>query len=202
VPILYNLSRIVADLMSERDLRQDFNRRPLAVMRDYNLNAQERRVLYTMDPPTIANHVASPLDTQVQSFQIPQDEFRPEDENCLPYAHVGQPQYPAPTPAVFRVTPRVIESADKMNGLFELVVHGQSFSRNPNALIRLVDTNGTATDGQAPFVFGTMRCSRIRCVFGVAAGTYEVRVFNSPGTPQEIEAEQPDPVNPITITVN
>jgi hypothetical protein len=202
VPILFNLSRLVADLMTERDLRQDFNRRPLQVMRSYNLDDQERRVLYTMDPPTISNFMPPPLDAQVLGFGIPGGEFHAEDENCLPYANVTMAQYPAPTPMVFRVSPREIQASDKTGaGMFEVVVHGQSFSRNPNAIIRLIDTNGTSTDGEAPFVFGTMRCSRVRCVFGVAAGTYEVRVFNSPGTAEQVEAEQPDPMNPIAITV-
>lgn len=198
MPAKFNLTRMVADLLQSRALRQSFNRRPLQLMNAYNLDATERCILYSMHPPTLAQHLAPPVDTQVQNFNIPAGEFSPESENCLPDPPAAAPQYPSPIPSLFRVRPRIIDPAiHVINGFYELIVYGQTFSRNPNAMVRIVDANGGRTDGQATFIFGSMRCSRMRAVFPYVPGTFELRLFNCAGMPAEHEA-----VNHLTLQVN
>ena len=172
------LVRILGDLMHDAQLRQGFNLDPEGVMGRYGLSHAQRSVLMSMNPGTIAAAVQA----EITGFPFP-DEFPVDGENCLPEANAVVPIYPAPRPGVFRLRPRKIAVADIQNGLFELLVYGQSFSRDAS----LVVTHGSAQMNiTGEHVFGTFRCSRLRAVVAAQQpGAYRVQLKNCPGSANE-----------------
>jgi len=197
MPPRFNLTILVRDLLESARLRRRFNAHPERVMQEFGLDDQERCILYTMDPAIIQNEVFPPVGLQLGGFSIPAGEFQPTAPDCIPDPGVAVPQYPVPKPALFRVRPRRITPADLMvhdvggvvTRYFELLVHGQSFSRNPKPKVEIRHQGNSATlQTDRTHLFGTMRCSQLS-VLVVAppldpghAGTYEVELTNCPGT--------------------
>ncbi len=204
----FNLTVLVRELLSERDLRGEFNRNPERVMREYGLTDAERHMLYKMDPTIIGPDLFPPVDNQVVGFNIPQGEFRPAGPNCIPDPGVVLPTYPIPKPALFRVRPRRLTANDIITVVsnnvttkyIEIVVYGQSYSRNPEPEITIRHQGtGAALQVNSTNLFGTMRCSELSVriiVAGTAAeiGSYDITLTNSPGT------ANPDPIlNTLTL---
>ena len=137
-----------------------------------------------MDRPTITAAVKAELD----NYQLAGGEFPPCSEDYLPELGQVLPQYPDPVPAVLRFRPLKLANPPPC----ELIVTGQSFSRAPDAIVKIV-AKGTANAlAVNSTLFGTFRCSRLRAVVAppgmtnaIAPGMYTVQVVNSPGTPKE-----------------
>jgi hypothetical protein len=205
MPPRFNLTVLVRDLLLGADLRRRFNRDPEGVMTDYGLIPDERAVLYSMDPDVIKGEVFPPVGDQVKGFSIPAGEYQPESTDCLPDPGVTLPQYPQPKPALFRVRPRILSPSNVLtvkdqNGnvvdrFFEIVIHGQSFSRVPASVPKIThQTTGAALVAQQPLIFGTMRCSELRVLVkapttSAGLGSYDVAVVTNPGTAQEKQIE-------------
>jgi hypothetical protein len=179
----FQLVHIVSDLIRDPALRQQFNEDPVKVMDEYELTKAERLILLTMDRPGITAAVKQELD----SFQVDKSEFPPCSEEYLPELGQAPPEYPDPVPAILRFRPLKV----KKNALpFELIVTGQSFSRSPDAIVKVTEkANSSNTLAVSSTLFGTFRCSRLRAVVApkgaaltIPVGKYKVEVDNNPGT--------------------
>jgi hypothetical protein len=179
----FQLVHLVSDLIRDPSLRQHFNEDPVEVMDEYELTADERLVLLAMDRPTLTAAVKQQLD----NFQLAPGEFPPCSEEYLPELGKAPPEYPDPVPAILRFRPLKV----KKNALpFELVVTGQSFSRSPDAVVKVTEkANAANVLAVSSTLFGTFRCSRLRAVvapqggaLAIPPGKYKVEVENSPGT--------------------
>jgi hypothetical protein len=197
MPPRFNLTVLVRELMQSAELRRRFNRDPEHVMTEFGLTPDERCILYSMDPQVIKSEVYPPVDGQVGGFNIPAGEFQPDEPDCIPDPGVVLPQYPVPKPALFRVRPHrvtpahVLEVKDAGGNVtgrfFEIVIHGQSFSRVPLPQVTITHRQTKATlTVQQPYLFGTMRCSQLRLLVTLPAvpaglGSYDVAMTNCPG---------------------
>ncbi len=179
----FQLVHIVSDLIRDPALRVQFNQDPVEVMDEYQLSVDERLTLLTMDRALITAAVKQELD----NFQLSAGEFPPCSEEYLPELGKAPPEYPDPVPAILRFRPLKV----KQNAFpLELIVTGQSFSRAPDAVVKVTDkANPANTLSVSSTLFGTYRCSRLRAVVApkgaaltVPAGMYKVEVENSPGT--------------------
>ena len=183
MPPTFQLVHIVSDLIRDPALRQQFNADPGAVMDEYNLTADERLTLLSMDRPNVTAAVKQELD----NFQLAAGEFPPCSEEYLPELGKAPPEYPDPVPAVLRFRPLKVKQNPPS---FELIVTGQSFSRAPDAIVKVTEKGNPANAlAVSSVLFGTFRCSRLRAVVApkgaalvIPLGKYTVEVENSPGT--------------------
>jgi hypothetical protein len=180
----FQLVHIVSDLVRNAALRQQFNADPVAVMNTYALTANERHILLSMDRATITDAVKAELD----SYNLTAGEFPPCSEDYLPELGQAPPEYPDPVPAVLRFRPLKLKNPPPL----ELIVTGQSFSRAPDAVVKVFQKGNPASSlSVSSTLFGTFRCSRLRAVLAprtgptIPAGTYTVQVVNCQGAPTE-----------------
>ncbi len=179
--------RIVEDLMTSKKLRAQFNQDPDGFIKEYGLRSQARAVLLTMDWQEIAKKVPPEVRPDVSSFQMQNNEFLPVSEDFFAEDGGLDPQYPSPSPGIFRFRPHAISAAAKTTKSFELVVFGQSFVDAKLELVRKAD--GAMAPSAHEFRIGTFRCTILRAIFSPIAADgmwkpndkFEVRVINNPG---------------------
>lgn len=167
---------LVSDLYRNANLRQEFNTDPEAVIKRYELTPAETKTLYTMDVQKVGDAVRQEIIDV--DFDFLKKEFPRTGEMFLPELDESAPEYPAPTPEIFRFRPKKAVAAD---GKFELNVFGQSFSRDAQIKLKPKTGMGPNLVVKGHRVFGTFRCSHARGVVTPGAtGTYTVQIQNSP----------------------
>ena len=185
------LYRLVDDLMRDAELRQRFSSNPKKVMREYNLNKREKRILLTMDPQVVKNHAPAEMKDVIDSFEWPQNEFPPQNDDFLAEGGGVDPQYPSPMPGIFRyrTTPlyspikrevqpptvpptfEVVRGVSKAIldtlGALEVTVWGQSLLDVKLKLVRVKPNDGREAlfNDSHHVVMGTFRNSIVRNVF-------------------------------------
>jgi len=182
------LIQLIANLMHNPELRQEFNLRRERVLDKFDLDDDERTAIYTMTPTTIAKAVSAEIDGFHDAVEkadklFKKYEFPPVDENFVPDI---KGEYPSPEPQVFRLHPSWIRVGDLPNNGadgFELVVFGQSFSIDAEISI-VKDDKTIELDNDGVLVTGTLRCSRASTLVTsedpFKAGTYNVTLTLQP----------------------
>lgn len=178
------LLSLVAELTTKRELRDRFNREPMAVLKEFGLDQagdDQMAVFLTMN----VNKIADKLKQLVGQLEVRPGEFLPTSEDFFTEDGGTVPQYPSPKPGVFRFRPRKVKGG---KGKFEFVVYGQSLVNVKLELKRQSDA-ATANLDQV-HLFGTFRGSVLRTlatppgaeVTFTAGDKYQVIVTNLPGT--------------------
>lgn len=204
------LLKLVASLLDDKGLRQRFNQDPRLVMTEFGLNAAERNKLLTMDPATVAAEVAlqfNAFEQEVNNGNVVPGEFPPCSEDYKPELGSGGSEYPAPTPAIYRIRPRTISHAEvaAAGEKLEVVITGKSFARDPDATAKVRRLSDSATWNVNSQLFGTFRCSRLVAVVGpkppettLAAGNYQIIVRNNGVDIERVRSSPTDPDFKIT----
>lgn len=171
------LSALVGDLMCHQEVRARFNRNPLAVAKDYKLNAVAKAALFRMEPAEIVRAIFEEL----SAYNLEELEFPRAGPEFWPLPGDPDAQYPSPMLFAFRFAPRSATIAD---GDFELYVYGQSFMPQ-DTKVEVYKAGGAGPlVVQNPRTSGTFRCSVVQATVTppAVAGNYEVWV-TSPATP-------------------
>jgi hypothetical protein len=184
------ITKLIACLLEDAELRQELGRDIRPVMARYGVvSPDDVRSLVSMDRDRIIERVKA----EMAGFQFSAGEFDVPSSEWIS-DNGGQLAYVGPKPAIYRVRPREVKRANP-NGPFTFDIFGKSFAPGVDAVVQLLEANGTPMfqPGKFPiFVrFGTFRASGIHVeVPGqissqIPVGKYRVQVINYPGTQHE-----------------
>ncbi len=183
------ITRLIADLLSDANLRQELGRDIRPLMDRYKLDK-------THDQPSLASmDIAKMLErvkAEIEAFQFGAGEFDVPGPEWIS-DNGGTLTYSGADPKILRITPRQVTLSP--TGRFEIYIYGESFGPGVDVSVQLVDSAGIAVFPPANFPaltrFGTYRASGIHALFStgfmqggrIPAGKYKVQVINYPGSP-------------------
>jgi hypothetical protein len=208
------LISLVADLIRDPAIRDDFNNNPDKLIARYGLPVDALAAFYTMSRECMHTYMTAQTAAWLDQFAcyVPDNDLKsykydepglgsydPNDptKNC---DQLADPAYPSPKPQIKQVRPGRYSVA---NGDLRLNIYGQSFPRT--ATVEFVGPSGTPTTPKSQTVSGTFRTSRLVAVFDandlmVNPGDYKLKVVVKSSDAPNCLVELANWACPITIT--